>query len=78
MQESDRPVFIGLMEALCATFRAEPSEALFEGYWMALDDLPIDHVRNGVAEAMRSSAHLPRPNPAGLQACMSSRLQPRL
>ena len=60
MQASDREHFVSALEALAATFRVDPTEALLEGYWMALDDMPIEGVMRAVRSAMRQCKHMPR------------------
>lgn len=60
MQRDEHDDFAVLIEALAATFRVEVTEALLEGYWMALDDLPLAAVRNAACKAMRQCQHMPR------------------
>lgn len=61
MQDKDRPRFAVLIEALAAAFRAEPTEALLEGYWLGLRSLDIDAVESAVVRAIESGEHMPRP-----------------
>lgn len=60
MQQDEHDAFAVLVEALAATFRIEVTEALLEGYWMALDDLPLAAVRDAACKAMRQCQHMPR------------------
>ncbi len=56
----DREQFATLVEALAATFRTEATEALIEGYWMALEDLQLASVQRAVSAAIRQCQHMPR------------------
>lgn len=60
MQESDREEFVTLIAALASTFRTETDEAMFEGYWLALSDLPLEAVQRAVAKATRECEFFPR------------------
>lgn len=59
MTDSEREQFASVILALAATFRVESSEALLEGYWMALEDLEIGAVRAAVRSAIRSCERMP-------------------
>jgi hypothetical protein len=61
MQRDDERAFKGLIEALCATFRVDPTVALIEGYRIALEDMPIRSIISGVRTALRDAQHMPRP-----------------
>ena len=61
MVNGDRGRFTALVQALAATFRAEPTKALFEGYWLGLRDLDIDRVEMAAARAIASCARMPVP-----------------
>lgn len=61
MTEADRPRFVGLVEALCASFGVEPTKALLAGYWLALSDLPAAALDGAVGRALREAAYMPRP-----------------
>lgn len=61
MKNSDRRKFATLIEALAAAFRVEPTEALFEGYWLGLRSLDIEDVEAAVVRAIESGRHMPRP-----------------
>ncbi len=45
--------------ALAATFRTEASEAMLEGYWIGLEDIPFSAVQSSVVQAMRASKFMP-------------------
>lgn len=51
--------FTELMQGLAATFRVQADEALFMGYEMALDDLPIDTIAGAVRRACRECQFMP-------------------
>lgn len=59
MNNSDRAKFVTAIEALAASFRTEVSEALLEGYWLALDDLTLAAVGLSVKRAMRECTFMP-------------------
>lgn len=59
MQASDRVEFAQAITALAASFRAESDEAMLEGYWWALDDLPLEAVQRAVRSAMRQCKFMP-------------------
>lgn len=59
MHESEKPTFATALEALASTFRVEPSPALYEGYWMSLDDLPLASVLTAIKSAMRQCERMP-------------------
>ncbi len=59
MQSEDKKRFTSLIQALAAQFRIETSEALFEGYWMALDDLSLADVERSVRAAIRGCERMP-------------------
>lgn len=61
MTGSDRERFVSVLEALCASFRVEPSEALLEGYWLGLSDLALADVQRAAVRAIRECQHMPRP-----------------
>ena len=62
MQNSDRAKFVLAIQALAAAFRAEVSEALLEGYWLALDDLELSAVGAAVKRALRECRFMPAAN----------------
>ena len=59
MGDSEKREFLLAMAALAATFRQEASEAVFEGYWRGLRDLPLAAVNVAVDRAMRECKFLP-------------------
>lgn len=59
MTNDEKPKFVLAIEALAASFRAEVTEAMFEGYWLALDDLDLNAVGRAVKRAMRECKFMP-------------------
>lgn len=54
--------FARTIQALCATYQREHTEALVYGYWLGLSDLPLDVVQAAAADAIRSpSDFMPTP-----------------
>lgn len=62
MEAADRVRFRELMQALSATFRVEPSPALFEGYWLGLRSMSVDAFETAVAKALATSRFMPAPS----------------
>lgn len=61
MRADDREVFHQLMMALCSTFRVDPTEALFEGYWIGMSAITIDDFRESVQWALSHCEFMPKP-----------------
>lgn len=61
MRSEERGEFTTVISALAATFNSEPTEALFEGYWLGLRDLPITAVKRAAARAIRDMRFIPKP-----------------
>jgi hypothetical protein len=61
MENQDRKAFADCIQALAAAFRTETSPALFESYWMGLDDLPLNAVLAAVKQAARKCRFMPVP-----------------
>lgn len=59
MTPKEKPRFVQAILAMAATFRTEPSEPLYQGYWMGLSDLPLEAVEQAIATALRTSEFLP-------------------
>lgn len=59
MKTNDHDEFVLLIQALASTFRHEPTEAMFEGYRMGLDDLEITAIKRAAWKAMRSCRFMP-------------------
>lgn len=59
MLPNDRPQFALLMNALASAFRVECDEPMLEGYWLALDDVPLDGVQASVRAALRGCKFMP-------------------
>jgi hypothetical protein len=60
MQAHDREKFAMLIDSLAANFGKPAETALLEGYWMALEDLPLEAVARAVRSAIRQCQHMPR------------------
>lgn len=61
MQQVDKAKFVAVLTTLCATFRETSDEGLLDGYWMGLEDLPIESVKAACARAVGECVHMPRP-----------------
>lgn len=61
MQTADRPRFARLLGAVAEAFRRDVTEALVEGYWLALRDLPIAAVERGAEMCLRECQFMPAP-----------------
>lgn len=59
MTDADNSVCVGLVQALAAVFRVDPTEALLTGYWLGLSDLPLPVVSAGVQRALRECQFMP-------------------
>jgi len=61
MTDDDREAFGQLMALLSATFREPMNSFRTVAYWHALADLPIETVRCGVEQALKTCRFFPRP-----------------
>jgi hypothetical protein len=61
MDKRDMPRFAAAVAQLCAVFSKDPEPALAEGYYAALEDLPIDVVVSAMERAVKTSEFFPRP-----------------
>lgn len=61
MKQSDLNEFATAITALAATHRVEADPAMIEGYWMGMEDLPIDVVLSACKEALRTLSFFPKP-----------------
>lgn len=61
MENKDRPEFMRLLLGLAETYRREASEALIDGYWLGLADMPVADIRKGVAACLKTSTFMPSP-----------------
>lgn len=59
MHDSDYDEFVLAIAAMAATFRQEATEAVYEGYWRGLRDLPLDAVNAAVDRSMRECRWMP-------------------
>lgn len=55
----DRERFVMLLTACAETFGRAMSEAMLEGYWIGLNDLPLESVERAVEHGIRSSKFMP-------------------
>ena len=60
MTETDRQSFAQALAACVSAYREEGDEALAEGYWLTLSDLPLDRVKDAIVALMRTSKFMPR------------------
>lgn len=60
MTPEDREPFALTLAATASAYREEADEAMAEGYWITLSDLPLDRVKSAVFELMRTSKFMPR------------------
>ena len=61
MIESDKRQFAQMLEVMAESFHKEASEAMVNGYWIALQDLPMREVSLGIQDALRTCEYMPRP-----------------
>lgn len=61
MQDRDREAFLAAINTLCGTFRVEATEALLDGYWLALEDVEAGAVKAAVGRALRTCERMPAP-----------------
>lgn len=61
MTPADRPAFAKLLGGLADTFRADLAEGSAEGYWMGLEDLPLDALATGARRCLRECRFMPSP-----------------
>lgn len=59
MNKHDIDRFTNAIGGLARTFNSQADEALFIGYKMGLDDLPIEAIETAVGAAMRTCEHMP-------------------
>lgn len=59
MNQSEEREFSRMFSVLAATFRVESSTALLEGYWLGLEDMPLEQVRTAVKRALRECKFMP-------------------
>jgi hypothetical protein len=57
----DKGPFSIAMAALLETFGQQATKPTLYGYWLGLNDLPLESVQAAVATAIRSADRLPRP-----------------
>lgn len=59
MKSEDRPRFLVAITALASQYRQESTEALLSGYWLGLEDLPIESVERAVVAGIRTCKFMP-------------------
>lgn len=59
MAKDDPERFATIIAALAASYRIEATEAMFAGYQMALDDLPIGDIERAAKRALRECKFMP-------------------
>lgn len=59
MTDQDRQRFGIAIAAVAATFRSEATTAMIQGYWMGLQDLPVESVEQALAASLRTSRFMP-------------------
>jgi hypothetical protein len=59
MNQHDAKRFARAISAMAATFRQEATEALFEGYRLGLEGIPIDAIERAIKRAIQGSKFMP-------------------
>lgn len=57
MEQED---FLTTIEAMSAAYNVEPTEALYAGYWLGLQDIPLDDLRRAVVDLLKCSKWMPK------------------
>jgi predicted small metal-binding protein len=60
MTSDDRIEFAKSLSAMAAAFDMEVDEAVAEGFWITLGDLPLDRVQAAIKQVMRSCKFRPK------------------
>jgi hypothetical protein len=60
MNSDDKPEFARLLAAVAVTFGTKTTRDMVAGYWMGLEDLPIEAVAAAFKQAIRSCKFFPR------------------
>jgi hypothetical protein len=61
MDESQKPEFAITLSAMFESFGQEATKPRLLGYWLGLQDLPLERVQHAVARGIRELRHLPMP-----------------
>jgi multidrug efflux pump subunit AcrA (membrane-fusion protein) len=61
MTETDHERFVELLTLLATTFDAPMGSTRLEGYWRALEDMPLDALELAVDQALRTLRFFPKP-----------------
>lgn len=59
MVKQDKAAFAEAVAALAVTFGKECDKPMLRGYWMGLEDVPIDNVRLACRRALRECEYMP-------------------
>lgn len=59
MIQADRKRFLNCIGALAIATRTAADEAIFEAYWIGLQDLPIERIESAAHDAIRTSRFFP-------------------
>lgn len=60
MIDTERAEFVLAVTAMAAAYDKAADEAMFDGYWITLADLPLDKVKAAIVDAMRECDHMPK------------------
>lgn len=61
MDNEDRPTFVELIEGIGECYGKKLTDAMYELYWRALNDLSVAAVERACIEAVRQAAWFPKP-----------------
>jgi hypothetical protein len=61
MTNDDRQAFTDALTPIADTFRVPLTEGLLRGYWLALEDLPIEAIQRGCLKVLRYEDKFPPP-----------------
>jgi hypothetical protein len=61
MVDSDKPAFAAAIGAMLETFGQQATKPILHGYWLGMQDLPLEAVQRAVAVAITQSERTPRP-----------------
>lgn len=61
MKDTDRPEFVTVIQTLAATFRVDVTDPLLEAYWLSLQDVSLEEVKQRAVHAMKHDDWFPKP-----------------
>lgn len=61
MNECHKPEFSIAISAMLETFGTQATKPILLGYWLGLNDLTLEQLQFGVAQAIRSCKFIPKP-----------------